>query len=132
MVETISLRAPVLIDGEQVRELTYDIDSITPDQFVEAEVLAANIAASIRKVSTKVVELDTGFHYYLGVMAVIAANPTYSVQDVERVKGPDVMKIMRVGRNFTTSDAEEDEDEASASITDAADEEEEDFLPTLE
>lgn len=132
MVETISLRAPILIDGEQVRELTYDIDSITPDQFVEAEVLAANIATSIRKMSTKVVELDAGFHYYLGVMAIIAANPSYSVQDVERVKGPDVMKIMRIGRNFTTADAEEDEDEASVSIMDAADEEEEDFLPTLE
>lgn len=116
MLESIELRNPVLIDDELVDEFAYDTDAITSDQFIEAEILAGNVATRLRKVSAKVVELDAGFHYYLGVMAILAVNPGYSVQDVERVKGPDVLKIMKVGRNFMTADVEEDEEEDSASI----------------
>ena len=115
MVDSIELRKPVLIDDEHVKELTYDVDAITSDQFIEADLLAANKAARGGKVSAKVVELDAGFHYYLGCMAIIAANPGYSVEDIERIEGPDILKVMRIGRNFMTVDAEEDEDGASAS-----------------
>jgi len=133
MQETIVLRKPVLIDGEQVRELTYDIEAISSDQFIEAEILSASAATRLHKISTKVVELDAGFHYYLGVMAILAVNPAYAVQDIERIKGPDVLKVMRVGRNFMTIDAEEDEDEDFASIEEADEDEEiEDFPTTLE
>ena len=118
MIDTIELRSPVLIDDEQVRELTYDTDQISSDQFIEAEILAANVATRLHKVAAKVVELDAGFHYYLGVMAIIAANPQYSVQDIERIKGPDVMKVMKIGRNFMIADAEEVEDEDFASTED--------------
>lgn len=120
MIETIVLRTPVLIDGEQVYTIDCDTDLVTSEQFIEAEILAANVATRLRKVSTKVVELDAGFHYYLGVMAILAANPTYAVQDVERIKGPDLLQIMKVGRNFMTADVEGDEDEDSASIEETA------------
>ncbi|MBQ9000740.1 MAG: hypothetical protein IJ087_02680 [Eggerthellaceae bacterium] len=123
MLETIELRKPVMIDGEAVRELTCDTDLITSDQFIDAEILAANAAMRLRKMSTKVVELDAGFHYYLGVMAILAVNPGYVVEDVERIKGPDVLKVMKVGRNFMIAGAEEDEDEDSAPIEDWEDEE---------
>ena len=135
MVETIELRAPVLIDDVKVRELKYDTEMVTSDQFIEAEILAANVATRLRKVSTKVVELDAGFHYYLGVMAILAVNPDYSIEDIERIKGPDVLKVMKVGRNFMTADVEEDEDEDSASTEEIEEddlEEEESYLPTLE
>ena len=136
MQESIELRTPVLIDGEHVQELTYDIDKITPEQFIEAEINAANVATSMRKVSAKIVELDAGFQYYLGVAAIIAENPEYAVEDIERIKGPDVLKVMKVGRNFMTADAEEEEDEDSASIDledeDEDEEEPESYLRTLE
>lgn len=136
MQEIIELRNPVLIDNEQVHVLTYDIDKVTPNQFIEAEILAANVATSMRKVSTKVVELDAGFHYYLGVMAIIADNPEYSVEDIGRITGPDVKSVMQVGRNFMIADVEEDEDEDSASIEPEDEDEDEDnrpsYLPTLE
>lgn len=122
MIEKINLRAPVLIDGEKVRELTYDTDLVTSDQFIQAEILAANAATRLRMVSTKVVELDAGFHYYLGVMAILAVNPEYAVQDVERIKGPDVLKVMKVGRNFMTADVEGEDGEDSASTEDWEDE----------
>lgn len=129
MLDTIELRVPVLIDGEEVTELDYDVDSITSDQFIEAEILAANVATRMRKVSAKVVELDAGFQYYLGVMAILAANPEYAVEDIERIKGPDVLAVMRVGRNFMTAGAEEDEDEDFASEEETEDEEPEDEEP---
>lgn len=135
MVETIELRSPVLIDDVKVREITYDTDMVTSDQFIEAEILAANVATRLRKVSTKVVELDAGFHYYLGVMAILAVNPDYSIEDIERIKGPDVLKVMKVGRNFMTADVEEDEEGDSASTEESEEvvpEEEESYLPTLE
>lgn len=137
MVETIELRAPVLIDDVKVRELTYDVEQVSSEQFLEAETLAGNVAARMRTVSTKVVELDATFHYYLGVMAILAVNPDYSVEDIERIKGPDVLKVMKVGRNFMTADAEEGEDEGSASTEEAEEGEPEgdepgSYLPTLE
>ena len=118
MQEIIELRSPVPIDGENVSVLTADTEKITADQFIEAEILAGNAATQRRMISTKVVELDAGFHYYLGVMAIIAENPAYSVQDIERIKGPDILKVMKVGRNFMIAGAEGDEDEDSASIED--------------
>ena len=113
MVETIELSKPIIIDDVEVRELTYDIESITTDQFLEADVLASDAAMQRSKVNAKVAELDSGFHFYLGIEAVIAANPDYSVEDVKRVKGPDIMKLMRIGRNFMTAGAEADEEEDS-------------------
>ena len=136
MVETIKLLNPVMIDNEPVRQLTYDIDAISSDQFIRAEILAADAAMREHKTMAKVVELDAGFHIYLGVMAVLAANPGYAVEDVMRIKGPDLRKVMNVGRNFMIAGAEEDEDGASASSEEpeeeAAGEDETSYLPVLE
>lgn len=113
MVETIRLKTPVLIDGEKVTELAYDIDKISSDQFMEAEARSSSKAVSMGTATSTVAEFDTGFHFYLGVMAVKAENPEYTVEDIERIKGPDLMKIVRVGRNFMTSGAVEGADEES-------------------
>jgi len=131
MAGTIRLTIPVFIDGEEVSELSYDADKIGTNQFMEAEARSAAKAAEIGQLVPKVAELDTGFHFYLGIMAVIAANPGYTVEDVERVKGPDLVKIMRVGRNFMTAGAEEDEGEDSdePESPDYADEGIESYLP---
>ena len=116
MIEKIELRAPVLIDDEQVREITYDFDKISTDQFIEADVLASSAATNKGRLSAKIPELDTSFHYYLGIMAIIAVNPSYSVQDIERIKGSDIMKVVKIGRNFMTADVAEAEDEGSEPI----------------
>ena len=122
MENTITLMKEVLIDGEPVRELAYDVEKITPEQFVQAEAYAASAGARLGKINAKPVELDAGFHYYLGAMAILAANPGFDIADVERVKGPDILKVMAVGRNFMTGDAEEDEDEDSATPEEEGDE----------
>ena len=52
-------------------------------------------------------ELDYGLHLYLGFAAVIAVNPEIDISDLERVRGYDVMKIMRIGRDFISGKSEE-------------------------
>mgnify|MGYP006991661506 CR=1 FL=1 len=71
--------------------------------FAEAE--ARKLRATTAKAggSAGAFELDYTLHLYLGMMAVIAVNPQIDVSDLERVGGADVVALMRIGRNFTTS-----------------------------
>ena len=102
MKGTIKLSNPLTINGKLHNELTYDTNEITAQAFAEAD--ARKLAASGSKSGNAAgaAELDYGLHLYLGFAAVIAVNPTIDLADLERVKGPDVMTVMRVGRDFIT------------------------------
>ena len=53
---------------------------------------------------------------YLGFAAIIAVNPKYDYNDLQRISGPDVMSVMKIGRNFILASAEgESEAEGSES-----------------
>lgn len=110
-MQTIKLQKPILVDGERVSELTYDAGAITAEQFIEAEAYAANISANRQRPYNKVAELDSGFHLALGMEAVIAANEGYTLEDLSRVRGMDLVRLMEIGRNFTMRSAEEDDAE---------------------
>ena len=43
----------------------------------------------------------------VGFAAIIAINPEIDISDLERVRGYDVMKIMRIGRDFISGKSEE-------------------------
>lgn len=107
---TIVLRNPITINGKMVKELTYDANEITPAMFAEAD--ARKMLASGAKSGnlSGAVELDYGLHLYLGFAAIIAVNPEIDFTDLERIKGPDVMQVMKVGRNFIISSAVSEED----------------------
>lgn len=105
-MDTIKLRKPIMINGAEVKELTYDTAEITAAMFCEAE--AAKFAAGGNKPSMNVYEFDSALHLYLGMMAVIAVNPHIDVKDLERIKGPDMIKLAQVGRNFILAGAAED------------------------
>ncbi|CDG37254.1 hypothetical protein CTHBC1_2671 [Acetivibrio thermocellus BC1] len=116
---TIVLRNPITINGKKVNELTYDANEITPAMFAEAD--ARKMLASGAKSGnlSGAVELDYGLHLYLGFAAIIAVNPEIDFTDLERIKGPDVMQVMKVGRNFIISSAasEEDSSDEQSEIT---------------
>ncbi len=116
---TIVLRNPITINGKMVKELTYDANEITPAMFAEAD--ARKMLASGAKSGnlSGAVELDYGLHLYLGFAAIIAVNPEIDFTDLERIKGPDVMQVMKVGRNFIISSAasEEDSSDEQSEIT---------------
>ena len=104
MKQTLILDNPLLINGEKVEKLTYDTNEITALHFAEADahrMLATSSRVSGGKVGVNATaELDYTLHLYLGMMAVIAVNPGYSVQDLERAKGDDTRQLMGIGRNF--------------------------------
>lgn len=107
MRESIHLSKPIEINGKPYPELTYDCDEITAEMFNRASVLAASAGKQTGEANLSVMELDSSLHMYLGMMSIIAINPEIDIQDLKRVKGVDIIKIVRVGRNFITRSAEE-------------------------
>ena len=100
MQNTIKLKKPITIDGKQVSEISYDADEITAVLYAEADA-KKKVAAGMKNVSiSPAVEFDFGLHLYMGFAAAIAVNPGYTFEDLERVKGGDVMAFSNVGRNF--------------------------------
>lgn len=110
MKESIHLSKAIEINGKQYQNLTYDWDEITPGMFNRASALAS-AAIMTGNANMSIMELDSALHMYLGMMAIIAVNPEIDVQDLERVKGMDVVKIVRIGRNFISRSAGEDLEE---------------------
>jgi len=100
MQNIIKLKKPITIDGKQVSEISYDADEITAVLYAEADA-KKKVAAGMKNVSiSPAVEFDFGLHLYMGFAAAIAVNPGYTFEDLERVKGADVMAFSNVGRNF--------------------------------
>ena len=118
-MEIIKLKNPIQINGKVVPELTYDVNEITPSGFAEAEYRKTRANGSKGSPSSAAVELDYSLHLYLGFAAIIAVNPEYDFNDLERIKGTDVMEVMKVGRNFILAsvDTSTDEESENASET---------------
>ena len=115
-MDSIKLTKPIKVNGEEVAELTYDVNEITPAGFAEAEFRKSQASGSKGAPSAAAVELDYSMQLYLGFAAIIAVNPKYDYNDLQRISGPDVMSVMKIGRNFILASAEgESEAEGSES-----------------
>ena len=117
-MDTIKLRQPLKVNGRELTELPYDHDAVSVDQFIKAETLAKSKAGDTIVVG--VAESDYSFHLELGFAAIMAADPSIDVSDLERITGRDLMEVMRAGRNFIgdssdTQDEEPTESEESKS-----------------
>lgn len=111
----IILNKPIMINAHEVKELTYDTSEITTGQFCEAE--ANRFAAGGGNPVMTTYEFDHGLHLYLGMAAIIAVNPHIDIKDLERIKGYDMIKIARVGRNFILTGAGNNSDQNSSGDT---------------
>ena len=100
-MEKLTLRNPITVNGKKVKTLTYDTGAITVGMFAEAEARKLRATSAKGGGSAGACELDYSLHAYLAMMAIIAVNPDMDVADLERISGPDVMELMRIGRNFT-------------------------------
>ena len=97
---TLKLENPILINGNEVAELTYDPQKITAEHFS----IACARSAALNKTQSftfKMKENDYSLHLYLGMMAVIAENPSIDVTDLERIHGFDVLSLTQIGTFFT-------------------------------
>ena len=97
---TLTLKNPIMINGEKIKELTYDINEIDGVLFATAETKKKSAAGMKNMTIAPAAEFDFGLHLYLGYAAIIAVNPSYDFSDLERIKGADVVEVMKLGRNF--------------------------------
>ena len=97
---TLTLKNPIMINGEKIKELTYDINEIDGVLFATAETKKKAAAGMKNMTIAPAAEFDFGLHLYLGYAAIIAVNPSYDFSDLERIKGADVVEVMKLGRNF--------------------------------
>ena len=96
----ITLKNPILVNGQEVNSLAYNAEGITSSLFCEADA-RKRAAGGAKSVSiAPAAELDYSLHLYLGFAAIIAATPSVDFSDLERIKGADVVDIMKIGRNF--------------------------------
>ena len=107
MKKEIKLENPILINGKSHSVLAYDPQEITAIHFAEAESRKLTATSSKTGNRSGAVELDYGFHLYLGFAAIVAVNPDIDMSDLERLKGKDVLEVMKIGRNFIISRSEE-------------------------
>lgn len=121
-MEIIKLRNPILINDKKVVELTHDANEITPAGFAEAEYRKTRANGSKGAPSSAAVELDYSLHLYLGFAAILAVNPEYDFNDLERIKGVDVMEVMKVGRNFIIDSADVSQEDKSESASETTQE----------
>lgn len=115
MKDIIHLKNPLEINGKKYTELSYDWDEITPDMFNRASALSSLSGRQAGDgANANIMELDSALHMYLGMMAIIAINPEIDIQDLKRVKGMDVVSIVRIGRNFISRSAVESSGESNS------------------
>ena len=95
----LTLVNPIKIDGKNVKQIKYDTNELTPELFAEAETRNAK-AGHANGNRSGAMELDYPLHLYLGFAAVLAVNEGYTFEDLERVKGRDIIEISVIGRNF--------------------------------
>ena len=97
---TLTLKNPVMINGDKITEMKYDTNEIDGVLFATAEA-KRKAAAGMKNLSVSAAaEFDFGLHLYLGYAAIVAVNPTYDFSDLERMKGADVVEVMALGRNY--------------------------------
>ncbi len=102
-MEKLTSSNPITINGKKVKTLTYDTGAITVGMFADAEARKLRATSNKGGGSAGASELDYSLHAYLAMMAIAAVNSDIDVSDLERISGPDVMELMRIGRNFTTA-----------------------------
>lgn len=100
MKETLTLSTPLKINNKNRTKLDYDASEITAQMFAEADAKKLTSSGAKNGNAAGAAELDYGLHLYLGFAAITAVNPDIDTSDLERIKGYDVIKIMRIGRDF--------------------------------
>ena len=101
---TILLDNPIKINNETVSELTYDYFEITNDLYLEACMRSSRIGGSLNSSMTR--ETNEALHLCFGKAAILAVNPGYAWEDIDRIKGLDLLRVSNVGRFFISGKSE--------------------------
>ena len=108
-IEKITLSRPLLVNGENLKELTYDIEELSINHIAKAEGLKAKIGGKDIVGSITIAQADYALHICIGMQAVMAVNPDISEEDLQRLKGYDITKLANVGARFFIAPAEQEQ-----------------------
>lgn len=115
MQEKITLLKPIKVNGNEVRELSFDIDNVSAEQFLEADARASTGLAAKGIQNMNLAEFNSALHFYLGCFAIISCNPNFDITDLQRIAGRDINKVRRIGQRFFNDSAQvEDQDETAS------------------
>jgi hypothetical protein len=98
MSEKIEFRRPIKIDGVDRKEFSYDTEEITVELFSEA--MKQKEKNTGGQITGMLSETDMVAHLYLGFAAIIALNPEVDFAHINGIKGSDIKKVAKIGRNF--------------------------------
>lgn len=99
-IERIKLPKPLLVNGEYLKELTYDIEELTSYHIARAECITAKEAGKDAIGTIKIAQTDYSLHINIGKQAIIAVNPEISEEDLARIKGFGLTKLANIGQRF--------------------------------
>ena len=83
---------PIMIDGKKYKELTYDFQEITIEDYLEME--------SYFKIADSDFAMTPTYCMAILFTAIIAVNRNMEYIDLMRLKGVDVINASILGRNF--------------------------------
>ncbi len=105
-MEVLKLKKPVMINGENKTEITYDLDSLTG-----ADIELVYNQLKKKGITVGAVEIDTSYH-----MAIFAQAAGIDYEDVKRMNAKDCKNAVVAVRNFFIGDLEELSDETSSGV----------------
>ena len=108
-LERIKLTKPLLVNGEYLSELTYDIEELSINHIAKAEGLKSKIGGKDIVGSITIAQADYALHICIGMQAVMAVNPDISEEDLQRLKGFDITKLANAGARFFIAPAEQEQ-----------------------
>lgn len=101
------LENPIKITGKERSELAYDYFEITNDLYLEAAMRSSRIGNTMNTAVTR--ELNEALAFCFGKAAIIAANTDISWEDLDQLKGFDLLSVSNIGRFFITRKREDSE-----------------------
>lgn len=103
-METIKFVNPILIDGEEIAEVTCDVNEID-----NGEYLAACMRAESSVETPKNPTLDLCLLFALGVAGILAANRDkgWTADDFKRLKGTDNWSVTQAAFRFFSGKRDE-------------------------
>ncbi|RII32851.1 phage tail assembly protein [Clostridium chromiireducens] len=103
--EKLPLTKPIKINGEECKEIPYDLENFTARDKMKAGVKYKKDGGV-----ASVPDLDSDYHLYLFAEAASKANSNIDINDVLRMSAKDATKASNIVRSFFFIDSEESQD----------------------
>lgn len=102
--QILKLANPIKVNNKVRSELAFDYFEITNDLYLEASMRSSRIGNTMN--ASAVREMNEPLALCLGKAAILAANSDMMWEDLDQLKGFDLLDIANIGRFFITRKVE--------------------------